>query len=64
MFVTYLLYLISVILPFLLIIRTHNFWITQSTFYEQPDVVHLNEILVVIYTEKQTYTFGSTSELN
>lgn len=33
-------------------------------FYEQADVRHLNELVVALYTPTQTYTFGSTEELN
>jgi len=41
-----------------------DFWITDSFYYEQPEVTHLNELIVVLYTEDQTYTFASTSTLN
>lgn len=32
--------------------------------YEQPHVRHLNEVFVALYTAEQTYTFGSTEDLN
>jgi len=37
---------------------------TETTFTEQPRVRHLNEMLVVLYTDSQTYTFGTTDNLN
>ena len=37
---------------------------TETTYTEQPNVRHLNEILVLLYTENQTYTFGTTENLN
>lgn len=74
--ITYLMVLVAILLPFVLIVRTHSkwrsvlivspidFWITDFEYYEQPKVSPLNEIIVFIYTEKSTYAFGSTSELN
>jgi len=37
---------------------------TETTYTEQPNVRHLNEMLVLLYTENQTYTFGTTENLN
>ena len=37
---------------------------TETTFTEQPNVRHLNEMLVILYTDNQTYTFGTTDNLN
>jgi hypothetical protein len=47
-------------MPLLLIFRTHNFWIKETVIYEQPQVTHLNEMIVIVYTDAMTYTFGST----
>lgn len=74
-FIVYSLLLMTIILPLILIIRTHSkclsnncansdFWITDSFVYEQPNVTHLNEMIVVVYTTDRTYSFGTTSELN
>jgi len=41
-----------------------DFWMTETTYTEQPNVRHLNEMLVLLYTENQTYTFGTTENLN
>jgi hypothetical protein len=34
------------------------------TFYEQPSISHLNEVLVYMYTDDTVYSFGSTKNLN
>ena len=37
----------------------------MDTFhYEQPQVTHLNEMILVVYTNEETYYVGSTNELN
>jgi hypothetical protein len=41
-----------------------DFWVMESYYYEQPAVSHLNELMVVLYTEQATHTFGTTAELN
>lgn len=51
-------------MPIVLVVRTHNYWPTEYSTYEQPDVTHLNELIAVIYTEKETFIFGSTQQLN
>ena len=33
------------------------------TYYEQPNVRHLNEILVYLQTDKKTYGIGSTKNI-
>ena len=60
----YSLFFISIILPFALIVRTNNFWIVEFDYFEQPQVQSMNEIIVVVYTNTQTYTFASTQGLN
>jgi len=54
----------SFALPFLLVYRTHNFWVQESFYYEQPEVKSLNEVIIMLNTDKGTYSFGSTSQLN
>ena len=34
------------------------------TYFEQPNVRHLNEILVYVHTDTKVYTFASTKSLN
>jgi hypothetical protein len=41
-----------------------DFWITDSHYFEQPDITAVNEMIFVLYTYAGTYTFGSTGELN
>ena len=63
-----------IVLPLILIVRTHSkwakfwpssdFWITESYYYEQPSISHLNELLVILYTEQATHSFGTTADLN
>ena len=36
----------------------------ETFFYEQPTVSHLNEMLVILYTEQATHSFGTTADLN
>lgn len=43
------------IMPLILVIMTHNFWVTNLTAYEQPRVTHLNEIVVVYHTTNGVY---------
>lgn len=45
-------------------VQTHNFWVLDTFHYEQPKVTHLNELVVIVYTDDQTYHAGSTNELN
>lgn len=33
-------------------------------YYEQPEVTHLNELMVFMYTDDNVYTFGSTKNIN
>jgi len=51
-------------MPFILVYRTHNFWMTENLVYEQPQVTHLNELVAVVYTKARTYTFATTKDLN
>ena len=32
--------------------------------YEKPTVTHLNEMVIIVYTDDQTYQLGTTSKLN
>ena len=34
------------------------------TYYEQPNIRHLNEIMVYMYTDDGVFSFGSTKNLN
>jgi hypothetical protein len=43
------------IMPLILVIMTHNFWVTNLTTYEQPRVTHLNEIVAVYHTTNGIY---------
>mmetsp|Transcript_45126 Transcript_45126/g.59827 ORF Transcript_45126/g.59827 Transcript_45126/m.59827 type:complete len:215 (+) Transcript_45126:35-679(+) len=62
--VYFIILLICIILPFLLVLRTHNFWVVDTFHYEQPQVNHLNEMIVIVYTSEETYYAGTTNELN
>lgn len=33
-------------------------------YFEQPKITSMNEMIVVVYTDAQTYTFASTNDLN
>ena len=33
-------------------------------YFEQPQIKHLNELIVYMYTDDGAYTFGSTKNLN
>lgn len=55
---------VGITLPFLLVYRTHNFWVRESLYYEQPAVQSYNEVIVMLNTNRGTYSFGSTSQLN
>lgn len=37
---------------------------TETSFFEQPSVSHLNELLVMVYTAEATHSFGTTADLN
>ena len=41
-----------------------DFWVADTFIYEQPSVTHLNEMVVVVYTDTETYHAGTTNELN
>lgn len=41
-----------------------DFWVLETFYYEQPSINHLNELLVILYTEKATHSFGTTADLN
>ena len=41
-----------------------DFWVVDTFNYEQPSVTHLNEMVVVVYTDSQTFHAGTTNELN
>jgi hypothetical protein len=44
--VTGTLFIVSLLIPIILVTQTHNFWVETATYFEQPSVKHLNEILV------------------
>lgn len=62
--ITIVLVTMAAILPLLLVVRTHNFWITDNFHYEQPEVTHLNEFLVVIQTQTETLKASTNEDLN
>ena len=41
-----------------------DYWIDTITYYEQPNIKHLNEIMVYMYTDDGVFSFGSTKNLN
>ena len=41
-----------------------DFWIRDSFHYEQPIVTHMNELVVIAYTETETFQAGTTKDLN
>ena len=41
-----------------------DFWVVDTFHYEQPQVTHLNEMIVIVYTNDETYYAGTTNELN
>ena len=62
-------------LPLLLVRMTHSklktrdlffldYWIDTITYYEQPNIKHMNEIMVYMYTDDGVFCFGSTKNLN
>ena len=51
-------------LPLLLVRMTHNYWIDTQIYFEQPNIKHLNEVLVFVNTDDAVYSFGSTKNLN
>lgn len=55
---------IAFVLPLFIVVQTHNYWVDTMTYFEQPNVRHLNEILVFLQTDSQVYTFASTKSLN
>ncbi len=40
-----------------------DFWVVETFHFEQPQVTHLNEMIVIVYTDEQTYYAGTTNEL-
>ena len=48
--ICYLFMIMAFIMPLILVIKTHNFWVTHLSTYEQPRVTHLNEIVLVFHT--------------
>merc|ERR1740115_255832 len=55
--------LVTIFLPLLLVVMTHNYWIDTMKYFEQPSVKHLNELMVFMYTDDGVYSFGSTKNL-
>ena len=49
---------------FLTLITCLDFWVMDTFHYEQPSVTHLNEMVVIVYTDQETYHAGTTNELN
>jgi len=41
-----------------------DFWMVDTFHYENPHVTHLNEMVVIVYTNQQTYYAGTTNQLN
>ena len=70
--------IVTIFLPLLLVVMTHSkllfpifdisfhkdYWIDTMQYFEQPQVKHLNELIVYMYTDDGAYTFGSTKNLN
>jgi len=56
--------IVTIFLPLLLVIMTHNYWIDTMKYFEQPSVRHMNELMVFMYTDDGAFTFGSTKNLN
>ena len=62
--VTAILILTALVFPLVLVTQTHNFWVDTATYFEQPSIKHLNELLVFVYTDRQVYAIASTQSLN
>jgi len=56
--------LFTLLLPLFLVTQTHNYWVETYTYSEQPNIKHMNEIMVFLYTDTDVYTFASTKNLN
>lgn len=41
-----------------------DFWILDHFVYEQPKVTHMNEMVLIVYTNEETFYAGTTNELN
>eukprot|EP00347_Sterkiella_histriomuscorum_P022943 403336555 len=52
--ICYFFIIVAFVLPIILVTRTHNFWVRRSTYYEQPNINHLNEALVIFQTTTGT----------
>jgi hypothetical protein len=62
--VAFVMIIATIILPYILVTLSRNYWINTEIFVEQPTIKHMNEIMVYVYTTSAVYSFGSTSELN
>jgi hypothetical protein len=49
---------LAFIMPIVLVVKTHNFWVKSSTYTEQPDVAHLQEMLVLLHTTEGVKTIS------
>jgi hypothetical protein len=50
-FVSIVTYLIMFGVPIFVTFMTNNYWISNSSYIEQPSVSHLNEIIVYLQTD-------------
>lgn len=72
--VGFIITLVAFLLPLFLVVQTHSkclslltlpdYWVDTMTYFEQPDVRHMNEIIVWLYTDSKIYSFATTKSLN
>ena len=59
-FITAVIIVTAFALPLFLVVNTHNYWVNTATYFEQPHITHMNEILVFLQTDEKVYSFAST----
>ena len=62
--ITVVIIFVTFALPLFLVVNTHNYWVNTRTYLEQPDIMHMNEIMVQMCTDLNCYSFASTKNLN
>lgn len=60
-----ILFLLTIIIPYILVFITNNMWMKQNYYFEQPDVSFRNEIILeVLDSSGSSYLFSTVKAIN
>ena len=59
-----LLFLLTLVIPYILVFITNGMWLKQNHYYEKPDVAFRNELVIEVWDGESSNMFSTVKRIN